>query len=137
MFDWRPDKMRGERSKNEKTVIIKNLFTPELFEKEVELILEYQNNLREECGKCGMVRKVVIYDVSRSWNLNLICCLQLTVLSLQRHPEGIAQVNMSTPEEADVVIQMMQGRYFGQRQLSADHWDGKTKYKWVAAFRLR
>jgi len=56
--------MRGERSKNEKTVIIKNLFTPELFEKEVELILEYQNNLREECGKCGIVRKVVVYDVS-------------------------------------------------------------------------
>ncbi|XP_064544618.1 17S U2 SnRNP complex component HTATSF1 [Drosophila montana] len=108
LFDWRPDKMRGERSKNEKTVIIKNLFTPELFEKEVELILEYQNSLREECGKCGIVRKVVIYD---------------------RHPEGIAQINMSTPEEADVVIQMMQGRYFGQRQLSAEHWDGKTKYK--------
>ncbi|XP_032587487.2 HIV Tat-specific factor 1 [Drosophila mojavensis] len=108
LFDWRPDKMRGERSKNEKTVIIKNLFTPELFEKEVELILEYQNSLREECSKCGMVRKVVIYD---------------------RHPEGIAQINMSTPEEADMVIQMMQGRYFGQRQLSADHWDGKTKYK--------
>ncbi|XP_068143182.1 17S U2 SnRNP complex component HTATSF1 [Drosophila tropicalis] len=108
LFDWRPDKMRGERSKNEKTVIIKNLFVPELFEREVELILEYQNNLRDECGKCGMVRKVVIYD---------------------RHPEGIAQVNMSSPEEADVVIQMMQGRFFGQRQLTAEHWDGKTKYK--------
>ncbi|XP_001354089.3 HIV Tat-specific factor 1 homolog [Drosophila pseudoobscura] len=108
LFDWRPDKMRGERSKHEKTVILKNLFTPELFEKEVELILEYQNNLREECGKCGMVRKVVIYD---------------------RHPEGIAQINMSSPEEADLVIQMMQGRFFGQRQLTADHWDGQTKYK--------
>ncbi|BFF99197.1 HIV Tat-specific factor 1 homolog [Drosophila madeirensis] len=108
LFDWRPDKMRGERSKHEKTVILKNLFTPKLFEKEVELILEYQNNLREECSKCGVVRKVVIYD---------------------RHPEGIAQVNMSSPEEADLVIQMMQGRFFGQRQLSADHWDGQTKYK--------
>ncbi|XP_017028419.1 17S U2 SnRNP complex component HTATSF1 [Drosophila kikkawai] len=108
LFDWRPDKMRGERSKNEKTVIIKNLFTPELFEKEVELILEYQNNLREECSKCGIVRKVVIYD---------------------RHPEGVAQINMSSPEEADVVIQMMQGRFFGKRQLSAESWDGKTKYK--------
>ncbi|EDV52646.1 HIV Tat-specific factor 1 [Drosophila erecta] len=108
LFDWRPDKMRGERSKNEKTVIIKNLFTPELFEKEVELILEYQNNLREECSKCGMVRKVVIYD---------------------RHPEGVAQINMASPEEADIVIQMMQGRYFGQRQLTAESWDGKTKYK--------
>ncbi|XP_013111420.2 HIV Tat-specific factor 1 [Stomoxys calcitrans] len=108
LFDWRPEKMRGERSKNEKTVIIKNLFHPELFEKEVQLILDYQNDLREECSKCGTVRKVVIYD---------------------RHSEGIAQINMSSPEEADLVIQMMQGRFFGKRQLKAEHWDGKTKYK--------
>ncbi|XP_075163887.1 RRM1_TatSF1_like and RRM2_TatSF1_like domain-containing protein barc isoform X2 [Haematobia irritans] len=108
LFDWRPEKMRGERSKNEKTVIIKNLFHPELFEKEVQLILDYQNDLREECSKCGTVRKVVIYD---------------------RHSEGVAQINMSSPEEADLVIQMMHGRFFGKRQLTAEHWDGKTKYK--------
>ncbi|XP_037818903.1 HIV Tat-specific factor 1 [Lucilia sericata] len=108
LFDWRPEKMRGERSKHEKTVIIKNLFHPELFEKEVQLILDYQNDLREECSKCGTVRKVVIYD---------------------RHSEGVAQVNMSSPEEADLVIQMMHGRFFGKRQLTAEHWDGKTKYK--------
>lgn len=63
LFDWRPEKMRGERSKHEKTVIIKNLFHPDIFEKEVQLILDYQNDLREECSKCGTVRKVVIYDV--------------------------------------------------------------------------
>lgn len=56
--------MRGERSKHEKIVIIKNLFAPELFEKEVHLILDYQNDLREECSKCGTVKKVIIYDVS-------------------------------------------------------------------------
>lgn len=56
--------MRGERSKNEKVVIIKNLFDPIIFEKDVQLILDYQNELREECNKCGTVRKVVIYDVS-------------------------------------------------------------------------
>jgi len=43
---------------------------------------------------------------------------------------------MSTPEEADVVIQMMQGRYFGQRQLSAEHWDGKTKYKYATFVKI-
>ncbi|XP_036336015.1 HIV Tat-specific factor 1-like [Rhagoletis pomonella] len=108
LFDWRPEKMRGERSKNEKVVIIKNLFDPTIFEKEVQLILDYQNELREECSKCGTVRKIVIYD---------------------RHSEGVAQVNMADPEEADVVIQMMHGRFFGQRKLTAEHWDGKTKYK--------
>ncbi|XP_055914138.1 uncharacterized protein LOC129947559 isoform X2 [Eupeodes corollae] len=108
LFDWRPEKMRGERSKHERTVIIKNLFTPELFDKEVQLIIEYQNDLREECSKCGTVRKVVIYD---------------------RHAEGVAQVNMADPEQADLVIQMMNGRFFGQRKLTAETWDGKTKYK--------
>jgi HIV Tat-specific factor 1 len=64
LFAWHPEKMRGERAKHERVVIIKNLFDPELFEKEVQLILDYQKDLREECSKCGKVRKVIIYDVS-------------------------------------------------------------------------
>jgi hypothetical protein len=31
----------------------------------VSLLLEYQQDLREECSKCGDVKRVVIYDVSR------------------------------------------------------------------------
>lgn len=65
LFDWRPDKMRGERSRHERIVIIKNLFDPSTFDERVDLILEYQNDLRDECSKCGTVRKVVIYDVSK------------------------------------------------------------------------
>lgn len=100
--------MRGERSKHERIVIIKNLFEPELFDREVHLLLEYQNDLREECGKCGTVRRVLLYD---------------------RHPEGVAQVTMGDPEEADLVVQMMNGRFFGQRKLTAAIWDGRTKYR--------
>lgn len=58
--------MRGERSKHERSVILKNLFDTELFEREVHLILDYQNDLRDECTKCGTVRKVIIYDVSQN-----------------------------------------------------------------------
>uniref|UniRef100_A0A182WCH1 RRM domain-containing protein n=1 Tax=Anopheles minimus TaxID=112268 RepID=A0A182WCH1_9DIPT len=108
LFDWRPEKMRGERSKHERIVIIKNLFEPSLFDREVHLLLEYQNDLREECAKCGTVRRVLLYD---------------------RHPEGVAQITMGDPEEADLVVQMMNGRYFGQRQLTAAIWDGRTKYR--------
>lgn len=36
---------------------------------------------------------------------------------------------MADAEEADLVIQMMNGRFFGQRKLTAETWDGKTKYK--------
>lgn len=108
LLDWRPERMRGERAKHERIVIIKNLFTPEQFDAEVHLIIEYQQDLREECSKCGIVRKVVIFD---------------------RHPEGVAQINMGDPDEADLVVQMMDKRYFGQRQLAAEIYDGKTNYK--------
>jgi HIV Tat-specific factor 1 len=108
LFDWRPEQGRGERAKHERIVILKNLFEPSLFDEKVELIVEYQNDLREECGKCGTVRKVVIFD---------------------RHPDGVAQVTMSDPEEADLVVQLMNARFFGQRRLMATTWDGKTKYK--------
>jgi len=100
--------MRGERSKHERVVIIKNLFDPQLFEEKIELILEYQNDLREECNKCGNTRKVIIYD---------------------RHPDGVASISMSCPEEADLVVQMMNRRFYGKRRLVAEIWDGKSKYK--------
>lgn len=108
LFDWRPEKMIGERSKHEKVVIVKNVFESSMFDKDVGLILEFQQDLREECSKCGEVRKVIIYD---------------------RHPEGIVQVNMSSPEEADECVNLLNKRWFGQRQLTAEIWDGKTKFK--------
>ncbi|XP_047526036.1 HIV Tat-specific factor 1 homolog [Pieris napi] len=108
LFDWRPEKIVGERSKHERVVIVKNLFHPSDFDNEVQLILDYQQDLREECGKCGDVRKVVIYD---------------------RHPEGVAQITMKEPEHADAVIQLINGRWFGKRQITAEIWDGRTKYK--------
>ncbi|XP_072930196.1 17S U2 SnRNP complex component HTATSF1 [Epargyreus clarus] len=108
LFDWRPEKFIGERSKHEKVVIVKNLFHPTDFDKDVQLILDYQQDLREECTKCGEVRKVVIYD---------------------RHPEGVAQVTMKEPEQADAVVALINGRWFGKRQITAEIWDGRTKYR--------
>lgn len=108
LFDWRPERMRGERAKHEKVVIVKNVFDSSMFDEDVSLILEFQQDLREECSKCGVVRKVIIYD---------------------RHPEGVAQVNMADPEAADAVVQLLNGRWFGKRKLFAEIWDGRTKYK--------
>lgn len=108
LLAWHPDKMRGERGKHERVVIIKNLFEPSIFDNQVDLIIDYQNNVRDECAKCGTVKKVVIYSCE---------------------PEGVCEVRMSDPEEADLVVQMMDRRYFGKRMLSAAIWDGKTKFK--------
>ncbi|XP_076233245.1 RRM1_TatSF1_like and RRM2_TatSF1_like domain-containing protein barc [Calliopsis andreniformis] len=108
LFDWRPERMIGEPQKHERVVIIKNLFSPEDFDKEVALLLEYQQDIRSECQKCGDVRKVIIYD---------------------RHPEGVAQVTFREPAEAQACVQLLNGRWFSQRKISAEIWDGKTKYK--------
>lgn len=107
LFDWRPEKSNVAPSKFERVVVVKNLFEPKMFDTDVELILEIQEDLREECGKLGTVKKVVIHD---------------------RHPEGVAQVFMSSAEEAKSVIDLLENRWFMKRKLSATIWDGRTKY---------
>lgn len=106
---WEVDQLRGERAKKDKVIVVKNLFAPEEFDKDASLILEYSDRLREHCGKFGSVKKVTVYD---------------------KHPEGVAQVSFESPEEADMAISMMNGRlFFNKRVMSAETWDGKTKYK--------
>lgn len=53
---------------------------------------------------------------------------------MQRHPEGVAQVTFKEPEEAQECVQLLNGRWFGQRKITAEIWDGKTKYKLVRFF---
>lgn len=109
LFDWRPDKLPFERSKAEKAVIIKNMFDIQEFAKDPKLILEYRTDLREECDeKCGPVRKVEIYD---------------------NNPLGVAAVFFADFESADKCVELMNGRFFAGRQLTAESWDGKTRYK--------
>ncbi|GIY64069.1 HIV Tat-specific factor 1 homolog [Caerostris extrusa] len=111
LFEWGFEKLRGERSRHENTVIIKNMFDPKEFDEDPTLLLDYQKDIREECtSKCGEVKKVVIYD---------------------RNPEGVVAVTFATPEMADECINLMNGRWFASRQLTAETWDGKTKYKIV------
>ena len=40
-------------------------------------------------------------------------------------------MNMKTPEDADKCIQLLNNRWFEKRQLKAETWDGKTKYKYA------
>lgn len=109
LFDWRPEKMQGERSNCEKTVIIKNMFDVKEFDQDPKLILEYRNDVREECTeKCGEVKKVEVFD---------------------KNPEGVVAITFKEFETADKCVQLMNGRWFAARQLHASHWDGRTKYK--------
>lgn len=101
--------MVGERAKCEKTVVIKNMFDPKEFLNEPKLILEYRSDLRDECEeKCGSVKRVDVYDC---------------------HPEGVAAVVFHEFDSADQCVQLMNGRFFAGRRLTAELWDGKTRYK--------
>ncbi len=113
MFVWEPDKLRGERSKRDKVIVVKNLFNPKDFDKaNAELILEYSSRLRNQCSRLvgNAVRRVVVYD---------------------KHPEGVAQVFFNSPAEADQAVAAMDGRIFhgSSRVMKVETWDGKTKYR--------
>ncbi|KAK7590256.1 hypothetical protein V9T40_001869 [Parthenolecanium corni] len=108
LFAWQPDKLRGERPKNERVVVLKNLFDPKLFDQNLSLILEYRQDLQEECAKCGALKKVVVYD---------------------KHPDGVAQIWFKDAEAADACVQLLNNRWFSQRKITAETWDGKTRYK--------
>ncbi|XP_037082514.1 HIV Tat-specific factor 1 homolog [Pollicipes pollicipes] len=108
LFAWQPDKIRGERERHERVVIIKNLFSPDEFRSRPEMILEYQQDLRDECSKYGAVRKVVLHD---------------------RHKDGVVEVIFQEAVEADACVTKMSGRWFAGRRLEAATWDGKTKYR--------
>lgn len=85
------------------------MFSPTEFERDAKLILDYRNDLRDECNeKCGEVKKVEIYD---------------------RHVDGVAAVFFKEFDNADACVSLMNGRWFAGRQLISHHWDGKTKYK--------
>merc|ERR1740131_709819 len=108
IFAWVPEKLKGERSKHEKVVVISNMFTVEELDKDPGLILDLSNRIRIQCSKFGSVSKVTLYD---------------------KHPDGVCQVFFREPSEADMAVQMLNGRMFGERVLSVVTWDGKTKYK--------
>lgn len=94
LFAWVPDKMRGERGKHEKVVVIKNMFDVSALDEDPGLILDYSNNIRSQCSKFGHVVKVLLYD---------------------KHPEGVCQIFFKEPSEADMAVQMLNGRLFGKK----------------------
>ncbi|XP_069049813.1 17S U2 SnRNP complex component HTATSF1 isoform X2 [Lepisosteus oculatus] len=108
-LDWRPEKKAGSvRKRNERVLIIQNMFHPSDFEEDPLVLNEIREDLRTECEKFGQVKKVIIFD---------------------RHPDGVASVAFKEPEEADVCQLALDGRWFGGRKLSVQHWDGTTDYQ--------
>ncbi|XP_028412564.1 HIV Tat-specific factor 1 homolog [Dendronephthya gigantea] len=106
LLDWvdREEKV----SKLDRIVVIKNMFDPNDFEKDPSVLLDLKNDIRKECEKYGVVRKVMVFD---------------------RHVDGVVSVGFAEIEPADVCIREMNGRWFAGRKLLAQKWDGVTKYE--------
>uniref|UniRef100_A0A7S2S574 RRM domain-containing protein n=1 Tax=Mucochytrium quahogii TaxID=96639 RepID=A0A7S2S574_9STRA len=97
-------------SRGLKLVVLKNLFSPsdpdvktdEHFKSDLEA------DLREECGKLGEVKKVIVFE---------------------EHPEGVAIIKFRSARSAEMCIDTMNGRWFAKRQIDASFWDGTTDYR--------
>ncbi|XP_072483221.1 17S U2 SnRNP complex component HTATSF1 isoform X2 [Notamacropus eugenii] len=106
---WWPEKKTGTaRMRHEQVVIIRNMFHPKDFEEDPLVLNEIKEDLQTECEKFGQLKKVLLFD---------------------RHPDGVASVAYKEPEEADLCIQALNGRWFGGRQLNVKVWDGVTDYQ--------
>ena len=87
-------------------VIIKNLFAPaELATPEDVLQLQFEIDV--EAKKLGEVEKVTIFE---------------------GNPDGVVAVKFKLPSAAEACIGVMNGRFFGGRQLTCDFWDNTTNY---------
>ncbi len=89
-----------------KLVVFKNLFDNALQPGEVETL---EKLLHDECSHFGDVKKVTVFPY---------------------HPQGVALVNfVDSARAAELCIEDMNGKYFQERQVSAEYWDGISDYR--------
>eukprot|EP00038_Savillea_parva_P013676 m.212030 g.212030 ORF g.212030 m.212030 type:complete len:414 (+) comp25872_c0_seq1:31-1272(+) len=108
LLAWHDEDDKPVRKKAVGVVVIKNMFDPKEFDEDATYLNDIRDDLMSECGKLGVVKKVMIFD---------------------RHPEGVVSVKFEDVAAAHACIKLMHNRLFGGRRLSADMWDGHTSYK--------
>lgn len=94
-------------SKYSKVVILKGMFSLHELETDPSLLLDLKEDVREECERLGEITNVVLYD---------------------KEADGIISVRFKEEDQAQDCIRLMNGRYFGGRQIVAELFDGKRRY---------
>lgn len=82
LFAWQPDRVRGERERHERVMVLKNAFDPGEFDQSPQLMLEYRQDVSDECAKYGLVKKVVVHDVSAAVKLMVVAQENVHVIYL-------------------------------------------------------
>ncbi|CAD6191008.1 unnamed protein product [Caenorhabditis auriculariae] len=106
-FEWRESSTRIQRPVSDCVVIIKNRFTLQMLMENPILIFTLKEDVAKSCAMYGLVKKVVVFD---------------------NNPDGVVSVHFSNTDESDMAVHHLNGSMFNGRILTAELWDGKTKY---------
>ncbi|XP_057962874.1 uncharacterized protein LOC131154242 isoform X2 [Malania oleifera] len=89
------------------TVILRNMFTPDEMRSDLNLRSELEMDVEGECVKLGPV------------DLVKVC---------ENHPQGVVLVKFKDRKDAQKCIELMNGRWFGGRQIHASEDDGTVNH---------
>ncbi|CUA66762.1 Splicing factor U2AF-associated protein 2 [Rhizoctonia solani] len=93
---------------NSRVVVLKHMFTKAELAEDATLLLDLKEDVREECSTLGEVTNVVLYD---------------------EEEDGVMTVKFRDPVSAQACILRMNGRFFAGRQVVAELFDGKQRYR--------
>jgi len=89
-------------------VVLKGLFDPKEAVGDPQFYSDLKPEIGAECEKIGPVQSLHIFE---------------------NNPEGVVAVKYETHRAASRCIEVMNGRWFAKRQVSAEFYDGHTQYE--------
>jgi len=92
------------------TVILKHMFTRAELLNDPSLLPEVEEDVQSECSKIGPIERLRVYE---------------------NHPEGVAMVRYKSKADGLKCIQIMNGRWFGGKQIEAFEDTGLVNYALV------
>lgn len=92
------------------TVVLRYMFAPAEMRADENLCSELEEDVREECVKVGPVESVKVCE---------------------NHPQGVVLVKFKDRKDAEKCIELMNGRWFGGRQIHASEDDGSVNHALV------
>ncbi|KAJ4836478.1 hypothetical protein Tsubulata_043928 [Turnera subulata] len=95
------------------TVVLRHMFTPAEMRADESLCSELEVDVKEECGKLGPVDSIKV---------------------CQNHPQGVVLVKFKDRKDALKCIELMNGRWFGGRQIHASEDDGSVNHAQIRDF---
>ncbi|KAJ9546073.1 hypothetical protein OSB04_025780 [Centaurea solstitialis] len=92
------------------TVVLRYMFSPAEMRADENLNVELAADVQEECAKLGAVESVKVCE---------------------NHPQGVVLVRFKDRQDARKCIELMNGRWFGGRQIHASEDDGTVNHSTV------